>query len=146
VFEFIKDDGQTVIGGGRYDGLVSQLGGTPTAAAGFGMGLERLVSLLQQNETSARFAPKLFIGHADALGFAAANEIANDLRQAGIFAVCDLANRSVKAQMKYADKIAARHTTILGADELSRNECAVKDMQTGQSETITLDGLRNYVK
>ncbi|MCL2500914.1 MAG: histidine--tRNA ligase [Defluviitaleaceae bacterium] len=146
VFEFIKDDGQTVIGGGRYDSLISQLGGAPTGAAGFGMGMERLVSLLRQNISSSQFAPKLFIGHADEVGFAAASGITIDLRQAGFYAVNDLADRSVKAQMKYADKINARYTTILGANELAQNTCTVKDMEAGQQETIPLDGLRNFIK
>ncbi|MCL2605449.1 MAG: histidine--tRNA ligase [Defluviitaleaceae bacterium] len=137
---------QTVIGGGRYDGLIFQLGGAPTGAVGFGMGMERLVSLLRQDVTSAQFVPKLFIGHADEAGFTAANGITADLRQAGIYAVNDLADRSVKAQMKYAGKINARYTTILGATELTQNTCTVKDMETGQQQTIPLDGLRNFLK
>jgi histidyl-tRNA synthetase len=146
VFEFIKDDGQSTGGGGRYDGLVSQLGGTATGAVGFGMGMERLVLLLQGQSTSAQIVPKLFVGHADGQGFAAASQIVNDLRQAGIYAECDLANRSVKAQMKYADKINARRTTILGETELAQKTCTVKDMQTGQTETVPLNGLHNHVK
>jgi histidyl-tRNA synthetase len=146
VFEFIKDDGQTVLGGGRYDGLVAQLGGAATGAAGFGMGMERLVSLMRQNTTSFQFHTMLFIGHADDAGMYAANKFVNTLRQGGVNAVSDLAGRSVKAQMKYADKINARFTTILGATEITQNTCAVKNMQTGQTETIALNNLHNYVK
>jgi histidyl-tRNA synthetase len=143
VFEFIKDDGQAVGGGGRYDGLVSQLGGAATCAVGFGMGMERLVRLLP--ETAARPFPALFIGHADAQGFAAACKLANDLRHAGIAAVTDLANRSVKAQMKYADKIKARCAVVLGATELEQNACTVKNMQTGELKPVALNEIATVI-
>jgi histidyl-tRNA synthetase len=145
VFEFIKDDGQTVIGGGRYDGLISRLGGTATGGVGFGMGMERLVSLLRQNAaTDKAVCPKLFIGHADAEGFAAACVLANELRLAGVRAECDLPGRSVKAQMKYADKINAQFTTVLGATELVQAFCTLKNMQTGEQIKMDLSKLKEW--
>jgi histidyl-tRNA synthetase len=149
VFEFIKTDEttkttQTVIGGGRYDGLIAQLGGTSTGAVGFGMGIERLIPLLPNTPTHEH--QQIFIGHADAEGLAAASKIVNTLRQSGIRAANDPANRSVKAQMKYADKINARYTTILGTTELTQNTCTIKNMQTSQTEQIPLDNLHIYVK
>jgi len=139
VFEFIKDDGQAAGGGGRYDGLISQLGGTTTPAVGFGMGLERLVMLMQKQTIPEAEGPAIFIGHADAEGHTSACKLANDLRKAGIRAEADLAGRSVKAQMKYADKIKARHTTILGATELTEEMCTLKNMETGESQKIAFN-------
>jgi histidyl-tRNA synthetase len=109
VFEFIKD-GLTVLGGGRYDGLIEQVGGTPTPGIGFGMGIERLILIMQTQSPAAppEDGAHLFIGHADAVGFAKAQQLVYALRGEGIHAECDLLNRSVKAQMKYADKIRAK--------------------------------------
>lgn len=140
VFEFISKQGLTVIGGGRYDGLISQLGGNPTPAVGFGMGMERLVLLLQQRQTQAlENAPALFIGHAEAEGFVKAQTLAYPLRQAGLKVETDIVGRSVKAQMKYADKIKARYTCIIGGTELETNQATFKEMATGQQTTLTLD-------
>ncbi|MCL2364366.1 MAG: histidine--tRNA ligase [Defluviitaleaceae bacterium] len=145
VFEFIKNDGQAAGGGGRYDGLVAQLGGTATPAVGFGMGLERLVSLLDTAQIGED-GPAIYIGHADEAGHAAACKLANDLRNAGIHAECDLAGRSVKAQMKYADKIKARHTTILGASELAEQICKLKTMDNGETVQVAFAALSDAVR
>ncbi|MCL2216260.1 MAG: histidine--tRNA ligase, partial [Defluviitaleaceae bacterium] len=147
VFEFIKENEPTVIGGGRYDGLISQVGGADTPGVGFGMGIERLVLLLQKQEAvpEAGPGPTIFIGHADAPGFAKAQELAYALRKAGIRAESDLLSRSVKAQMKYADKINARYTMILGETELAQNEVTVKNMQTGEQVKRPLDSLGAFL-
>jgi histidyl-tRNA synthetase len=139
VFEFIESGGLTVIGGGRYDGLISQIGGSATPAAGFGMGIERLVLLLQkQQDIFLQNAPHIFIGHAEEAGFVKSQEIAYDLRKQGLCVETDLIQRSVKAQMKYADKINAKHTMILGGNEIANNEAIIKEMKTGKQEKITL--------
>jgi len=145
VFEFIKSDGQATGGGGRYDGLIAQLGGTATPAVGFGMGLERLVSLLEASEADAA-GPAIYIGHADEAGHAAACKLTNDLRNAGVHAECDLSGRSVKAQMKYADKIKARHTTILGTSELEAQTCKVKDMDNGEATEMAFGAIADFVR
>ncbi|MCL2202677.1 MAG: histidine--tRNA ligase [Defluviitaleaceae bacterium] len=142
VFEFFHGDGLANGGGGRYDGLVSQLGGTPTGAVGFGVGMERLVLLLQAQAPPAHKGPELFIGHADPEGLAAACTLASELRKAGIHAEYDLAQRSVKAQMKYADKIKARHTTILGATELEKGACILKNMESGEGVAVQLADIK----
>jgi len=140
VFEFIDGGGLTVIGGGRYDGLISQIGGNATPAVGFGMGIERLVLLLQkQQENVAAKSPDLFIGHAEEAGFIKSQEIAFELRQKGLCVETDLIGRSVKAQMKFADKINAKHTMILGGNEISNGKATLKVMATGEQKEIALD-------
>jgi len=141
VFEFIKGDGLTIMGGGRYDGLISQIGGSPTPAVGFGMGMERLVSLLLEKQGQEPVpAPNLFIGHAEEAGFVKSQELAYALRQVpGLCVETDLIGRSVKAQMKFADKIQAKYTMILGCNEISANEATIKEMATGTQSTVRLD-------
>jgi len=142
VFEFIAP-GFTVLGGGRYDGLIEQVGGSPTAGVGFGMGIERLVLQLKEHDaiSTAATGPAIFIGNADPDGARKAHELVYALRQSGIYAESDILGRSVKAQMKYANKIMACHTTILGASELEKNEATVKNMETGEQNTAKLDEL-----
>jgi len=140
VFEFIEGGGLTVIGGGRYDGLISQIGGNATPAVGFGMGIERLVLLLQkQQESTAAKSPDLFIGHAEEAGFIKSQELAFELRQKGLCIETDLIGRSVKAQMKFADKINAKHTMILGGNEISTGKATLKVMATGEQKDVELD-------
>jgi len=141
VFEFINENGLTVIGGGRYDGLIGQVGGADTPGVGFGMGMERLVNLLQASDITANDSPNIFIGHADAAGFKKAQQLVYALRQKGIAAESDLLGRSVKAQMKYADKIHAQRTMILGGNELDKGEAMMKDMATGAQEVVRIDDI-----
>ena len=147
VFEFIRTEtNQTVMGGGRYDGLLKQLGGQPTPAVGFGMGIDRLVSLLQAQSPPAPPRPTLFIGHADPAGQAAALTLTQALREAKIPTESELADRSVKAQMKYAGKINARYTTILGEAEVAEQACRLKNMDTGEVEVVGFEGIEDKVK
>jgi len=142
VFEFIKNE-MTVIGGGRYDGLISQVGGTATPGIGFGMGIERLVLLLQKQGTLPEIcnAPELFIGGMGDAGFTRAQELTYELRKKGVRAECDIIGRSVKAQMKYADKIGAKNTLIIGETELLENSAKIKNMLTGEQKIVALDKL-----
>jgi histidyl-tRNA synthetase len=147
VFEFIGGDGLTVIGGGRYDGLVSQIGGNATPAVGFGMGIERLVLLLQKQGVKVdENAPVLYIGHAEAAGFIKSQEMACELRKLGFCIETDLIGRSVKAQMKYADKIGAKRTMILGGNEIARGEATMKNMTDGTQETVKLADVASYLR
>ncbi|MCL2528208.1 MAG: histidine--tRNA ligase [Defluviitaleaceae bacterium] len=146
VFEFIAP-GFTVLGGGRYDGLIAQVGGAATAGVGFGMGIERLVlQLKEQNNTPVAAAgPVLFIGHADPDGARKAHQLAYTLRKAGIQAESDIVARSVKAQMKYANKIQAKYSMILGCSELAENAATLKNMDTGEQALVGFDGLVEYL-
>ena len=136
VFEFIGD-GLTVIGGGRYDGLIACVGGAPTGGVGFGMGLDRLA--LEMKNTLEPEVPTLFIGSADGEGFNKAQVLAYEMRKAGVSAQCDLPGRSVKAQMKYANKIGAKYTMIIGCSELAEGSIAIKNMETGEETRVKLE-------
>ena len=144
VFEFVaqyRGEDVTVCGGGRYDGLIAQLGGQDTPALGFGMGLERVLMVME--EQGVPFPPAktcdIYIGSMGAEGAAAALRLASCLRRKGIWAECDVMDRSVKAQMKYAGKIGAKYTVILGDAELEAGAAAGKNMATGEGVQLPLE-------
>ena len=123
----------TVCGGGRYNGLVEELGGKPTEGMGFAIGLERLIMILksQDKAVSGLNRPKLFVAAIGDEAVCAAQALVYELRKKGIAASADLCGRSVKAQMKYANKIGAEYTVVLGEDEIRNNTASVKEMETG---------------
>ncbi|MDO5123947.1 MAG: histidine--tRNA ligase [Eubacteriales bacterium] len=143
VFEFICDGigaQSTVCGGGRYNGLIEELGGNPLPALGFAIGLERLLMVMdaQGIEIPKPEAPALYIA---ALGESAEREafsIVNSLRQSGLEAHFDIVGRGLKAQMKYADKIGAKFTLVLGDNEIETQKAQLKNMQTSEKTDIRL--------
>lgn len=139
VFEFVsKNEGYTVLGGGRYDGLVKELGGQDTPAIGFALGMERIVELYEKNKIQEE-RPRVYLA---ALGDKAINyvtKLALDLRKNGIYVENDICGRSVKAQFKYADKLDAEYIITIGDDELERNKAVLKNMKTGETEEIELN-------
>lgn len=144
VFEFTTTDlgsQATVCGGGRYDGLVAQMGGPETPALGFGMGLERLLLLMEAQGISfpAARGCDLYIGSIGDAARQKAFALAGALRESGVAATFDEMGRGVKAQMKYADKIGARFSMVLGDNELSAGKAEIKNMQTGEKTSIPLD-------
>ena len=147
VFEFISGEigaQSTVCGGGRYDGLVGQMGGPQMASLGFAMGIERLLMVMQSQGTDFPLAkvPDIYIGTMGDQAKLQATKLCMQLRNEGFIAVTDVAGRSVKAQMKYADKIGARFSTVIGDDELKNNRCTLKNMLTGeQIETDISEGV-----
>lgn len=148
VFEFISNQigaQGTVCGGGRYDGLVEELGGPHIPSLGFGMGTGRLFMLLEAQgiELPAPSTCELYIAPMGEAASVKAMSIVADLRAGGISAQTDVVGRSLKAQMKYADKLGAKYTMVLGADEIAKGEAAVKDMDSGESETLSLEGLED---
>ena len=132
-----------VAGGGRYDGLVEELGGNPTPAVGFAAGLERvLLALEQQNLLPAQ--PPAADVFLIALGDAAAKAafpLLHELRCGNVRALMDYAGRSMKAQMKQANRSGARYAIILGEDELAAHTAVVRDMAESAQETCALDHL-----
>ncbi len=143
-FEF-KAEGigaiDTIGGGGRYNGLVGDIGGQDQPGVGFGLGLERLALILehQQIEIPDRSAVDVYV---IALGEAAELEVSAllfKLREAGLSAERDYQGRKMKAQMKSADRFRANYVAILGDEELAKGEIAVKRMEDGSQETIRLD-------
>ena len=144
VFEFIAEGigaQSTVCGGGRYDGLVESLGGPALPGIGFGMGITRLI-LAMREAGVADVAPKSPAVYIAALGDRAAVkslEIAERLRKAGVFAECDLVGRSLKAQMKYANKIGAEYTLIIGDNECDAGRAQLRNMQNGEQTEVELE-------
>ena len=147
VFEFVSD-GLTVCGGGRYDNLVEQCGGKPTGAVGFGMGIERLMMILEKQYgcMEQKSDVLLYIGSMGEKGLFKAQALTLQLRKEGIHAECDTVERSVKAQMKYANKIGALYSVIIGETELQENKLELKNMTEGTSETISLSQLPAIIK
>ncbi len=147
VFEFVSNSigaQSTVCGGGRYDGLVSQMGGPELPSLGFGMGIERLMMVLEaQNCPIKPESPiDLYIAPMGESAALKATEICTALRNEGFKAVTDVAGRGLKAQMKYADKIGAQFSVVIGDDELKNNACKIKNMQTGEEIEANLsDGI-----
>lgn len=150
VFEFISNDigaQGTVCGGGRYNHLVEEVGGHPTPAAGFGLGLERLLLVLENTGKLSAVEPKIDV-YVAPLGENASKKalsITNSLRLQGVSAETDLMNRSLKAQMKYADKIGARFVAVIGDDELAAGEVVVKNMADGTGEKVAIENVAEYV-
>ncbi|MBQ6907541.1 MAG: histidine--tRNA ligase, partial [Clostridia bacterium] len=120
VFE-IKSGGLVVCGGGRYNGLVEELGGKPTPGVGFGLGLERLLLTLEKQGIMPEYKSdvQIYIANIGEKADLYAQKIVNELRKNGICAEKDLLSRSLKAQMKYADKIGAKYTAVIGDDEIN---------------------------
>ena len=147
VFEFVSDAigaQGTVCGGGRYDSLVEEVGGKPTPAVGFGMGLERLLIVLESEnllERATKEAVDYYIGSMGEKEADYAVKLAASLRAKGKSVETDLVGRSVKAQMKYADKIGAKYVIIIGDDEIKSKIFKVKDMTSGEEKTVSADEL-----
>ena len=144
VFEFISNDigaQGTVCGGGRYDRLVDEIGNKHVPAVGFGAGMERLI-IVRDAENNAPLAPAtrdIFIGYRGDEAMMKAFELVNELRQAGISAESDHLQRSIKAQMKYANKINARYSVIIGESELAEGKLKLKEMETSNEVTVPMD-------
>ncbi|MBM4419940.1 MAG: histidine--tRNA ligase, partial [Chloroflexi bacterium] len=134
-----------LLGGGRYDGLVKTLGGADRTGIGFAAGLERLVLALPEAAPIAP-TPRAFIVAIGEDGRAAAWTLLRSLRQAGLAAQMEFDARSVRAQMKRADRLAARVTLIVGGDELARGEITLRDMVTGDQRAIAHDAIVGTVR
>ncbi|HEX8740302.1 MAG TPA: histidine--tRNA ligase [Casimicrobiaceae bacterium] len=137
VFEFVTDRlgaQGTVAGGGRYDGLFEQLGGKPTPACGFGMGIERMILLLQDAGRAVDATPLAYVVHAGERAGALARSAAEDLRSAGFAIVANAGGGSFKAQMKRADASGARFALIVGDDEAAAGTIAVKPLRVDASQ------------
>jgi histidyl-tRNA synthetase len=143
VFEFIVPGigaQSTVCGGGRYDGLVEQLGGAPMAGIGFAMGITRLILAMEQCgvDMPVPQTPELYIAAMGKPATALAAKVVKMIRDAKIPADFDIMGRSLKAQMKYADKIGARHVLIIGDSEVENGVAVIKNMMTSEQSEINL--------
>lgn len=142
VFEFVsKDDGLTVLGGGRYDGLVKEVGGQDTPAVGFAMGMERLLEVFERYNQGTVEERKMDI-YVASIGDNAnlfATELVSDLRDNGVFAEKDICQRSLKAQFKYADKQGAKYIVTIGDDEMTNTIAKMKNMISGEEIEVELN-------
>ena len=141
VFEFVDEkSGLTVLGGGRYDGLVEEFGGQPTPAVGFATGVERLMEMYKEyNSDLGEKVPELYIL---SMGFEEnkkALEISENLRMAGVTVEKDILERSFKSQMKYADRIKAKKLLVIGENELAEGKAKIKNMETGEESEVALN-------
>ena len=121
VFEFVsKIDGLTVLGGGRYDGLIEELGGAKTLAIGFASGMERLIEIFKDNNKDLDLQRNMdiFVAYIGENANSYATKLVRDLRNIGIFAEKDIMERSIKAQFKYADKKQAKFVLTIGDTEI----------------------------
>ncbi|MBP3361993.1 MAG: histidine--tRNA ligase [Clostridia bacterium] len=147
VFEIISG-GFTVCGGGRYDGLIEEFGGEPTPGVGFGLGIERLIIRLEETGTVIPDETGIDI-YTVPLGEKAKAYMpgfALKLRQQGINAETDSIGRGLRAQMKYADKLGARYTAVLGDNEIDSGKCELKNMATGEKTELKLDDVGAFLK
>ncbi len=141
VFEFVSTQigsQGTVLGGGRYDTLVENLGGPQMPAAGFGSGIERMLLVLENTGKTVPAEPPLgvYVAGLDDAGRRAAFALCDELRKAGIPADFDHAGRSVKAQFKYAGKVGARWVAVIGSNELLSGEYTLKNMEDSTSVSV----------
>ena len=143
VFEFVSGSigaQSTVCGGGRYDGLVSQMGGQFTPSLGFAMGIERLLMVMESQGIEIPEPPKcdVYIASMGEAANAFATKIAASLRTEGFSSEIDLAGRSLKAQMKYANKIGANFSCVIGEDELVNKKAVLKNMTNSEQIEVGL--------
>ena len=144
VFEFIAEGigaQSTVCGGGRYDGLVSSLGGPELPGIGFGMGITRLILAMRELglDNIEGEKPLIYIAALGERAMIKGLEITERLRREGKFAECDVVGRSLKAQMKYSGKKGARYTLIIGDSEVEAGKAQLRDMESGEQTEVILD-------
>ncbi len=127
----------TIVGGGRYDGLSEMLGGPPTKGFGFAFGIERMVMSLPEESAAARSeAPSAYIAY---IGDEARNHsfaLARRLRKAGVSVVVDLENRKLRKSLAIANSLGARHSIIVGEDEIKSGSYKLRDMATGEQKSL----------
>ena len=149
VFEFVSNkigSQGTVCGGGRYDGLVEELGGQKTPGIGFGLGLERLILVLENKNIPKDDKTDIYIASIGDNAKKYAQKLAFDLRTKGFSCEQDLLSRSVKAQMKYADKLGVRFSIVLGDSEIESGKANLKNMESGETQEIELSSISSYLK
>lgn len=140
----------TLWGGGRYDGLIETVGGKPTPGVGFGMGMERVLMVLEEEGLLDAFKDRprmdVFVATMGEAARPAGLKLLYELRAAGCSADIDYLGRSLKAQMKYAGKQASRFVVILGEDEVKNGVATVKNMDAGEQVTVPLLDLIDHIR
>lgn len=146
VFEFVSGNvgtQGTICAGGRYDGLVESLGGNEVPGIGFSMGTERLIMELESRGIvlGREERPEIYIIAIGEKAYAYARKISTALRKTGIYTEMDLLGRTVKAQMKDANRKNAKYTVVLGDDEIAQNKAVITVMDTGEKKGVSLDSI-----
>ncbi|MCL1881226.1 MAG: histidine--tRNA ligase [Oscillospiraceae bacterium] len=145
VFEFVCENGLVFGGGGRYNGLMKELGGADTPASGFALGIERIVSVIEGYATSSdvqstQNVPEMYIAGIGEQSAMLALKLSHELREEyGIQCLCDIVGRSVKAQMRFADKTGAKFSIVIGDDEIANNVATLKNMENKETLEVTLN-------
>jgi histidyl-tRNA synthetase len=139
VFEFVPETGPVFGGGGRYNGLVKELGGAAVPASGFALGIERIVAFINTfGKFPAVRTPDLYIASLGEKAVMFSQKLAQDLRKCGLHTEFDIVGRSVKAQMRYADKTGAKFSVVIGDTELETNTAVLKNMETKETHEVNL--------
>ncbi|PKM80926.1 MAG: histidine--tRNA ligase [Firmicutes bacterium HGW-Firmicutes-14] len=150
-FEIMASDigaQSSIGGGGRYDGLIEEIGGPPTPGIGYALGIERIIAAMERQGLEWPAGRKIYIFIA-ALGDEAreaAFKLVRDFRREGLTAEMDLMGRSLKAQMKFANRLDSAYTLILGEEELGKGIITVRDMAAGEQQELPLTGIVDYLK
>lgn len=150
VFEFLDPEtGLALLAGGRYDLLVKEIDGkNDVPGLGFASGIERLVSVMENagHSFGKERTPDIYLANIGETALDAAENIAADLRAEGIFAETDLMGKSLKAQMKYADKVKARFSAVIGDDEVKNKKLTLRNMENGDSTDVAFDDIAKIIK
>ena len=133
--------GLQYFGGGRYDGLIEEVGGAKTPAVGFATGMDRLIDVFDtySNIKINDIIPDLYLATIGDEAMVFANKLSLELRRDGIFVEKDICGRALKAQFKYADKIGAKFVITIGEEEIKNNKAKLKYMKTGEEKDIFLN-------
>ena len=151
-FEFVSTDlgsQGTVCGGGRYNGLVKMIGGSDTPGVGFGLGLERLMLIMEEQgllDDLEEDIMDIYLAPVGKDALKIAFKSFRELTKSGIKSGIDVMDRSLKAQMKYANKVNTKYTAILGEDELTKGVYTLRNMSTKEQEEIKIEDLTDYIK
>ena len=147
VFEFIsEDDGLAVLGGGRYDGFVKEVGGQDTPAVGFATDLDRIIDMFEKYNGD-KIKPKnmkLYIANIGEKAGVLATKLTSELRNLDVYVEKDICSRSINAQFKYANKNKAEYVLTIGDTEVAENKAKIKNMETGNEEEIILKSEEIY--
>ncbi|MEC9007027.1 MAG: histidine--tRNA ligase [Candidatus Neomarinimicrobiota bacterium] len=132
-----------ICGGGRYDRLVETIGGKPTPGIGFAAGMERI--LMSINHGNSKESIKIYIVGLGEKVRPVVAKLTNDLRHNNLSSECDMLRRSMRAQMREANKLGAKYAIIIGDNELQQNRAQLKDLTSGNQETIDMDSLVSHI-
>jgi len=151
VFEIqpeIEGAQSTIGGGGRYDGLIEELGGKPTPGIGFATGMERIIANLKRQNLPVPPVPDtlLYIAFLGEAARETAMKLTADLRRRGLSVVISTGNRSLKAQLRHANSLGVRYTAIIGEEEIKSGSVQLRDMQTSQQQNVTMTELVEVLK